>query len=260
MDVCPAPPPTAGVIRGVLSTIDCHTRVYAQSGYEALNGPQSIFPTALTLMLTLYIALLGYRMLLGVSTTRLTDAPLIALKVGVVLSLALNWNTFQTLVFDVTMKAPLQLAQTIGAPAAASGAALVSDPLGGLQVTYDELARSASALGKLAGPNPEVLRGGEAAAAQALWQAQTALFMSTAGVMAIAIIAVGVLSATGPVFIALVMFDATRGLFEGWLRALLAAAFIPMLCWSATTLLLVVVDPLLVRLAQGRLALSLIHI
>lgn len=254
MDVCPAPPPTAGVIRGVLSTIDCHTRVYAQSGYEALNGPQSVFPTALTLLLTLYVALLGYRMLLGVSTTRLTDAPLIALKVGVVLSLALNWNTFQTLVFDVTMKAPLQLAQTIGAPAAARGAALVSDPLGGLQVTYDELARSASALGKLAGPNPEVLRGGEAAAAEALWKAQTALFMSTAGVMAIAIIAVGVLSATGPVFIALVMFDATRGLFEGWLRALLAAAFIPMLCWSATTLLLVVVDPLLVRLAQGRLA------
>jgi type IV secretion system protein VirB6 len=237
----------------VLSTIDCHTRVYAQSGYEALNGPQSVFPTALTLLLTLYIALLGYRMLLGVSTTRLTDAPLIALKVGVVLSLALNWNTFQTLVFDVTMKAPLQLAQTIGAPAARSGAALVSDPLGGLQVTYDELARSASALGKLAGPNPEVLQGGEAAAAQALWKAQTALFMSTAGVMAIAIIAVGVLSATGPLFIALVMFDATRGLFEGWLRALLAAAFIPMLCWSATTLLLVVVDPLLVRLAQGRL-------
>lgn len=254
MDACPAPPPTAGVIRGVLSTIDCHTRVYAQSGYEALNGPQSIFPTALTLLLTIYIALLGYRMLLGVSATRLTDAPLIALKVGVVLSLALNWNTFQTLVFDVTMKAPLQLAQTIGAPAAASGAALVADPLGGLQVTYDELARSASALGKLAGPNPEVLRGGEAAAAEALWKAQTALFMSTAGVMAIAIIAVGVLSATGPVFIALVMFDATRGLFEGWLRALLAAAFIPMLCWSATTLLLVVVDPLLVRLAQGRLA------
>lgn len=254
MDVCPAPPPTAGVIRGVLSTIDCHTRVYAQSGYEALNGPQSVFPTALTLLLTIYIALLGYRMLLGVGSTRLTDAPLIALKIGVVLSLALNWNTFQTLVFDVTMKAPLQLAQTIGAPAAAKGAALVSDPLGGLQVTYDELARSASALGKLAGPNPEVLRGGEAAAAQALWKAQTALFMSTAGVIAIAIIAVGVLSATGPVFIALVMFDATRGLFEGWLRALLAAAFIPMLCWSATTLLLVVVDPLLVRLAQGRLA------
>ena len=254
MDVCPAPPPTAGVIRGVLSTIDCHTRVYAQSGYEALNGPQSVFPTALTLLLTIYIALLGYRMLLGVGATRLTDAPLIALKIGVVLSLALNWNTFQTRVFDVTMKAPLELAQTIGAPAAANGAALVSDPLGGLQVTYDELARSASALGKLAGPNPEVLRGGEAAAAQALWKAQTALFMSTAGVMAIAIIAVGVLSATGPVFIALVMFDATRGLFEGWLRALLAAAFIPMLCWSATTLLLVIVDPLLVRLAQGRLA------
>ena len=165
MDVCRAPPPDAGVIRGVLSTIDCHTRVYAQSGYDALTGPQSVFPTALTLLLTIYVALIGYRLLFGLGGTRLTDAPLAALKIGFVLSLALNWNTFQTLVFDVTMKAPLQLAQTIGAPAAAGGAVLVSDPLGGLQVTYDELARSASALGKLAGPNPQVLRGGEAAAA-----------------------------------------------------------------------------------------------
>lgn len=252
MDVCRAPPPDAGVIRGVLSTIDCHTRVYAQSGYDALTGPQSVFPTALTLLLTIYVALIGYRLLFGLGGTRLTDAPLAALKIGFVLSLALNWNTFQTLVFDVTMKAPLQLAQTIGAPAAAGGAVLVSDPLGGLQVTYDELARSASALGKLAGPNPQVLRGGEAAAADALWKAQTALFMSTAGMLSIAIIAVGVLSATGPLFITLVLFESTRGLFAGWLRAILAAAFVPMMCWTTTTLFLVVIDPLLVRLAQSR--------
>ncbi|WP_297510792.1 type IV secretion system protein [uncultured Caulobacter sp.] len=252
MDACPAPAADAGVIRGVLSTIDCHTRVYAQSGYDALTGPQSVFPTALTILLTLYVALIGYRLMFGLGGTRLTDAPLAALKIGFVLSLALNWNTFQTLVFDVTMKAPLQLAQTIGAPAASGGAVLVSDPLGGLQVTYDELARSASALGKLAGPNPQVLRGGEAAAADALWKAQTALFMSTAGVLSIAIIAVGVLSATGPIFITLVLFESTRGLFAGWLRALLAAAFTPMMCWITTTLFLVIIDPLLVRLAQGR--------
>lgn len=254
IEACPAPSPDAGVIRGVLATVDCHTRVYAQSGFEALNGPQSVFPAALTLLLPLYVALLGYRMLFGLGRTQLSQAPLLALKVGVVLSLALNWNTFQTLVFDVALKSPLQLAQTIGAPAARSGSALAADPLGGLQVTYDELGRSASALGRLAGPDPQVLRGGEAAASQALWKAQTALFMSTAGLMAIAIIAVGVLSATGPVFITFFMFDAMRGLFFGWLRALLAAAFVPMLTWSATTLLLVVVEPLLVRLAQGRLA------
>jgi type IV secretion system protein VirB6 len=93
-----------------------------------------------------------------------------------------------------------------------------------------------------------VLRGGEAAAADGLWKASAALFMATAGALSISIIAVGILLTVGPIFIALALFEATRGLFLGWARALISAALAPMVCWMTITVMLVVLQPWLARL------------
>ncbi len=250
--LCPAPHIDEGVVRGVLSTVDCNVRHYSQAGYLALTGPESIFPTALTILLTIYVAVLGYRLMFGVGGARLADAPIMALKIGFILALTLNWTTFQTLVFDVALKGPIQVAQIMAKPASISGAALTRQPIDGLQIAYDQIVEDAGAFGKSAGPNPQVLKGGDAAAADGLWKASSALFMSTAGVLAISTIAVGVLVSIGPIFIALFLFDATRGLFAGWLRALVAAALAPLVCWITTTILLVVIEPWLVELAKGR--------
>lgn len=252
MSLCPDPSFDAGVVRSVLGSVDCHVRAYSEAGYLALTGPGSFFPTALTILLTIYVALLGLKLLFGLGGARLLDAPLIALKIGLILTLTLNWTAFQTVVFDLTMKAPLQIAELVARPATHSGSELAASPLDGLQRAYDELELDAKAFAKAAGPNPQVLRGGEAAAAQSLWSAQKALFMGTAGLMAIAIIAVGVLVSVGPIFIALFLFQETRGLFAGWLRALLGAALVPTLCWAATAVLLVVLEPWLVKLAAER--------
>ena len=51
----------AGVIRGVLSAVDCRTRDFAEMGYQSLTG-SPLFQTALTLILTIYVAALGYRL------------------------------------------------------------------------------------------------------------------------------------------------------------------------------------------------------
>ena len=252
MTGCPGPVQGLGVVRNVLGAVDCHVQLYSEAGYHALTGPQSFFPGALTTLLTIYVAVLGYRLMFGIGQSRLSDAPVIALKIGVILALALNWTTFQTLVFDVALKAPLQVARLVAAPAVRSGAALAADPVGGLQVAYDQLGEDAVVLGKLAGPDPQAIRGGPAAAAEGLWKAQGALFMSTAGILAISTIAVGVLVTVGPLFIALFLFDSTRGFFVGWVRATLAAALAPMVCWIATTVLLVVLEPSLVSLGRSR--------
>ena len=88
--------------------------------------------------------------------------------------------------------------------------------------------------------------------AQGLWKAQIGLFMSTLGILSISSIAIGVLSAVGPIFIAMFLFEETRGLFAGWLRAMIAAALAPMLCWITTAVLLVALEPWLADLARGR--------
>src|SRR5512138_3099447 len=87
-----------GVIRGVMATVDCETRVYAQTGYSALTGGSPMFQAAFTALLTIYVALLGYRLLFGTNGARLSDAPGIGLKIGAIMALVTSWSTFQTLV------------------------------------------------------------------------------------------------------------------------------------------------------------------
>jgi type IV secretion system protein VirB6 len=239
-----------GVIRGVLGAVDCETRAFAEAGYSSLTSASSGFQLALTGLLTIYVALVGYRMLFASSGARLSDAPGIALKIGAILALVTSWATFQTLVFDVAAKAPGEIAAAVAAPLQASAGALAADPVGGLQTAYDQLTQSAIAFGKQAGPNVKAYSSPAASAAEALSAASGALFMTTAGVIASATLAIGVLTAVGPVFIAMFLIPATRGLFSGWVRALGAASLVLLLGWLGIVLLLSVLEPWLIALAR----------
>ncbi|ALL12868.1 type IV secretion system protein [Caulobacter henricii] len=255
MKACPALDMDAGAIRGVLETVDCHARFYAQSGYEALGSPGSPYQAWLTAFLVIYVAVLGYRLLLG-SGARMSDLPLTALKIGAVLALATNWTLFQTLVFDLVYRTPIEVARLLTGPAAQSSA-FAGDPVGALQVAYDQLSLSAEAFGKAAGPGASAFSNGNAAAAEALWQAARALFFTTAGVFSVAMVGAAVLTALGPIFVALLLFPATRGVFEGWVRALLATLMAAMLGWISTALMLTILESGLLTLAQERVALEL---
>ena len=245
-----------GVIRGVLGAVDCQTRNFAEAGYSALTQSSSGFQLALTALLTIYVALIGYRMLFASNGARLSDAPGIALRIGAILALVTSWATFQTLVFDVAARAPIQIAAIVAAPMQGGASSLAADPIGGLQAAYDQLTQAAATFGKMAGPNVKGYASPAAAAAESLSAASGVLFMASAGVIAAATLAIGVLTAVGPLFIAMLLIPATRGLFTGWVRALAAAAFVTMLGWLVVVLMLSVLEPWLVTIAQQRLALT----
>ncbi|HEX7885729.1 MAG TPA: type IV secretion system protein [Phenylobacterium sp.] len=244
-----------GVIRGVLATVDCQTRAYAQSGYMALTSSSPVFQAALTALLTIYVALVGYRMLFAQGSMRLSDAPGIALKIGAILALVTSWSTFQTLVFDVADRAPVELAALISAPSVdgVGGSSLASNPVAGLQAAYNEFSETGAAYGKIAGPNAKGYSSPQAAAAEAASAASGALFVTSAGVISAATLSIGVLTAIGPIFIALALIPATRGLFVGWLRALAASALTPLVAWLLIVLMLSVLDPWISTLTQQRL-------
>lgn len=239
-----------GVIRGVLGAVDCETRSFAEAGYSALTSASSSFQLALTALLTIYVALVGYRMLFASNGARLSDAPGIALRIGAILALVTSWATFQTLVFDVAARAPSQIAAIVAAPMQSDKSSLAADPAGGLQVAYDQITRSAVAYGRLAGPQAKAYSSPEASAAEALSAASGVLFITTAGLIAAATLSIGVLTAVGPIFIATLLIPMTRGLFVGWLRALGAAALTLLLGWLGIVLLLSVLEPWLVMLAE----------
>ena len=84
MSVCGATT-DMGVVRDVLTAVNCNTKSFARLGYESLNAAGSPFQTALTVALTIYVAVIGYRLLFG-NGARLADGPTIALKIGAVLT------------------------------------------------------------------------------------------------------------------------------------------------------------------------------
>lgn len=243
-----------GVIRGVLATVDCHTKAYAQGGYLALAG-SPVFQTAVTALLTIYVALIGYRMLFAQGTARISDAPIIALKIGAILALVTSWSTFQSLVFDVADRAPVEIAALVAEPfQEADGSSLAARPVDGLQAAYDEFSQTGAAYGKIAGPDAKGYSSPQAAAAETTAAASGVIFVVGAGVISAATLAIGVLTAIGPVFITLALIPATRGLFVGWVRALAAAALVPLVAWLLIVLMLAVLDPWIATLAEQRVA------
>jgi type IV secretion system protein VirB6 len=242
-----------GVIRGVLATVGCQTRAYAESGYLALTSGSGLFQTALTALLVIYVALMGFRLLFAQGQARISDLPVAALLIGAILALVTSWAAFQTLVFDLAERAPVEIAGVVAAPLQdARGASLAAHPVDGLQAAYDELTATGAAFGKVAGGAAKAYSSPEAAAAEAVSAATGVLFLLSAGVISAATLAIGVLTAVGPIFIALALVPATRGLFVGWVRALAAAALTPMVAWLLVVLMLAVLEPWLAALAEQR--------
>jgi type IV secretion system protein VirB6 len=246
---CALLPPDAGVIRELLSVTRCNVGAFSDAGFGALTGPHSIFPIAVTGLLTIYVAILGYRLMLGYGTLTLSDLPIVGLKIGAVLALTLNWSVFQTLVLDISTKAPIELAAAIVGPQ--------SSPLDRLQSAYDELRADQAALAKQAQINPLGDRSDEAEAADKLSYASTTLLAATGGTLALATVVTGVLASVGPIFAALLLFESAGGLFAGWIRAIAASALVPMLCWITIIILLATIEPRLTILASQRSASSL---
>jgi type IV secretion system protein VirB6 len=260
MSMCAAPS-DIGAIRAVLGTVDCNTRDFARLGYASLTAAHSPFQLALTALLTIYVMVLGYRLMFG-GDLHLSDSPGIALKIGAILALVTNWSVFQTLVFDVASRAPVEIASVIAAPMQ-NRSELAQSPIDGLQSAYDQLANAASAFAKsstaaetsgaqfiaaTAATDPNASR--TADTGETLQTAAKMIFIASAGLIAMATVAIGVLTAIGPLFVALFLFFETRGLFAGWVRALGAAAFALFSTWTLIVLMLDALDPWLAELTQ----------
>lgn len=243
---CAVPAADAPLVRGLLNVTDCHVRELTYTGYNALFADGGALAATLTVLMTAYVALIGYRLMLGEGGLRLGAFALSAVRIGATLVFATQWRTYQTLVFDVLFDGPAQLANTM-----LQGSGLRSgDVFDGLQQTFDALSAASTGLAAKAPPQISPLLGGAGFGAFSLNAAAGILLLSTLGVILAAKATLGLLLAAGPIFIALFLFDSTRGLFEGWVRATLGFAFIPM----AVTLLLAAVlgllDPSLAQLAE----------
>ena len=210
-------------VAGTLSAIECQAQTIGNAGYLALSAPGSGIMAFLTAMLTIFVALIGYRMFVGRGPD-LGGGLLIFAKIGIVLALATSWPAFRTLVYDVAIDAPAQLGATVGGAASLDG--------GGTALTTrlsetDRALRTLNAWGIGAEPNragvsdDQGIEPDTTYETKALGAARMSFLTGAIGSIALTRLAAGVLLALAPLFIAFLLFDATRGLFGGWLRGLI---------------------------------------
>lgn len=236
MAACPSIPADDAFLRGVLDFVDCQAQSIGAEGYRALSAPGSTLSLVLLGFLTLFVALFGYRMLLG-QVPAVRDGVLALIKIGIVLALATGWTAYRTLIYDVAFHGPAEIASEIGRPTGLPGAE------GGLVARLDLADRSMIALAALGtgeplnglATTPAAEPGQPPLPTAAVRQAQAydplamsgarVLFLSGAiGALAAVRLIAGLMLALGPFFIAFLLFAGTRGLFEGWLRVLGGAA------------------------------------
>lgn len=249
---CAAPLADAGLVQTLLASTDCNIQNLSSSAYAALAAPNSPVAIALTTMLTLYVAFIGFRMLLGRAPLRVGDLTVSALKIGVVLVLATSWPTYQKLVFDTLFLGPAELASGMLQSVHGPGFADSTSAFGDLQAAYDEMQLSTLYFNQHSLNTVSPLQGGNAGAAMALTTAAQLMLLTTVGVTVAARIVLGLLLGLGPLFVGFLLFDSTRGLFEGWLRASIAFSLTPLLAALGLGVQLTLITPDLVRLAEMR--------
>ena len=254
MDVCPAVPSFAGFISSMTGYIDCQAQMLGSGAWQALAAPGSTLMIVLTGFLTILIGLIGYSLLLGQSMT-VRSGTLTFVKIGAVFALATSWPAYRTLVYDLVTTGPGQLVAEIGPRAGVTG----SD---GTLVQRLDLADQAMAELAILGPgNPPAGTYAQLPPAPfggfdsfALGGSRILFELTAVASLGIVRIVAGLMLALGPFFIAFLMFENTRSLFEGWIRVLGGAALAAVGVSIALGLELALLEPWLGNVLARRMA------
>lgn len=217
---CPTTYTGDGFLVRILGQIDCQAQVLGSYGWLALSEPGSLASTVTTGLLTLFIALFGLRLLFG-PTPGARDIVFDVLKIGLVLTLALSWPAFRTLIYDVVFLAPADIAGRIAATASGNFAERLQ-AIDGAIVQLSELGsgRQTGAFIDSEGTGSS-FQGIAMEDESALGWARLFWLTGVIGSVAFFRLAAGLLLALAPLAAGLLLFDATRGLFAGWTRGLL---------------------------------------
>src|SRR3954452_19133128 len=214
-------------VADALQKVDCLATDATSVSFGRLFGAHGSFQTALTIVLTLYIALLAFNLLTGRSALRISVLTPRMMTLGLVLTFATSWVAYQSVVWNLATGAPDEIASVL-VGSRGSATVLFAQQLDGF---FDAITTAASVVpAKTAAvPLAPVAVPTFASPANILSIAALILLLGTVGVLVVCKLALAALLILGPVFIILALFEGTRGLFEGWLKSLAMVALVPLL-------------------------------
>jgi type IV secretion system protein VirB6 len=254
-------------IAALMASVDCRVEAFVASAYAALYGEAGWLASVITGALTLYVALYGYRMIAG-GAVSVPDVTRRFIAFGFVIAFATNWPAYQTAFVNTLTGGAEEIAEALGAATSGkrASAASINEDLGAVLGEMTDLAANwsrktsgaasvesyaATTGGAAPAPAPATtLAPAGASAMNMLWLSAILFGVSSAGVLVITKISLAFLLALGPLFMLLALFPAMKGLFEGWLRAVAASAFVLVFVLLATAGFLAVIAPMTADLSD----------
>lgn len=229
-----------------LNAIDCTSGVAIHQAFERFFGPDGTLGGALTMLMTLYVGLMALKLLTGRGGLSITALTPRMLGLGLALTFATSWVAYQNVTLNLALGAPDQIAQIL-VGSKGSATTLFANRLDAIFNAIANAAQNAPApIQGVAGQDQP-----PASAADLLWFAALMLLLGTVGVLLVAKIALAAMLALGPIFIILSLFQATRGLFEGWLKTVVMLALTPLLAVILGGGTVALIGPMVDDLASG---------
>jgi type IV secretion system protein VirB6 len=230
-----------GITAG-LQYIDCNSEQVIQYAFNRFFGPDGVLGWALTIILTIYVALIAFRLLSG--RGRLSALPPRILGLGLILTFATSWVGYQSFVLNIALGAPEELARLLLNTKGSATYAFSRQ----LDVMFQSIAQVALQSRPAGGGEAAV--GVMSAEGDLLWMAALMLLLATVGVLIVARMAMALMLALGPIFIILALFSGTRGLFVGWMKTVVMLAVAPLFAVLLGGGTITLIRPLVQELAR----------
>ncbi len=244
-------------VADALAKVDCLASDATAVSFGRLFGAHGSFQTALTIILTLYVALLAFNLLTGRSALRVSVLTPRMMTLGLVLTFATSWIAYQSVVWNLATGAPDEIASVL-VGTKGSATTIFAQQLDGV---FNAITEAASSINPQATPAVPGMAAMPVAApagvptmsspANILSIAGLILLLGTVGVLVVCRLALAALLILGPVFIVLALFDGTRGLFQGWLKSVAMFALVPLLTVIMGSGALVAIAPMIAGLGEG---------
>jgi type IV secretion system protein VirB6 len=229
-----------GVGNGVAASlhgVDCAAGQMAETAFGRLFGTDGALLPALTILLTLYVALFAFALMTGRGRIGINAMTSRLVTIGLVLTFATSWIAYQGVVWNLAAGAPNELAGILtGTPGNATDVFAAK-----IDVVFQALIQASNGQTADSAFSPPGL----------LWVGGTLFLLGTVGILATSRIALAVLLALGPVFVVLALFRGTRGLFTGWLKGVVMLALAPLFAVLGGSLMLELAVPVLSALVAS---------
>ncbi|TCM18045.1 type IV secretion system protein VirB6 [Novosphingobium sp. PhB165] len=249
-----------------LRAVDCVSNEMAAAAFGRLFGANGAMAPVLILVLTLYIAFLGFSLLSGRSSLSVSALTPRMLTIGFVLTFATSWIAYQSVVWNLAIGGPDWIAGVL-MDAKGSATQIFGDRI---DIVFNAIAEASQAATQSGGEAAQGAAQGAAAAGagaaktaaaaggaglfspdSVMWMGALLLLLGTVGVLLTARIALGVLVALGPIFVVLGLFGGTRGLTAGWLRGVALTAMTPLFVVLGGGITLELLVPIVSSLVKG---------